>query len=139
MTKQEEITSKTGCENEDTGHSAISVHETIQQYTDLFYDAPFGYLTVDPSGQIIMINHAAANILATEVSSLTGKSFCALLDSPALEEFTGALAEAFRSNRKIICEFVLGGDKKEILIRAEAIVMQHANTCKIGKIGRAHV
>ena len=49
------------------------LEDSISAYQTLYQDAPFGYATLDPSGVILDINVAGAELLGGDPQSVTGK------------------------------------------------------------------
>ena len=113
---------------------AVMQKDILQQFTDLFDHAPFGYISVDRVGRVMLINHAACSVLGIDATVAINHPFQSMLNSADSDTFLSVLSEAFISNRKVVREFSLPNAGNEICIRMEAIALPGDETCKIAII-----
>ena len=85
------------------------LEDSLSAYQTLYHDAPFGYATLDPSGVILDINVAGAELLGSEPESLAGKPFLAFVNRTDVERMLRHLMQCRAGTSTVTSEVVLGG------------------------------
>ena len=83
-------------QNEELQRITAELEASEEKYRDLYEFAPIGYLTVDPTGQILEANLAAAALLGTERAHLLKNLFQAYL-AEAAKRFPVERTATFRN------------------------------------------
>ena len=106
-----------------------------QQYVDLYYSAPVGYLNVDREGTISRVNFTAADLVGLDRSRLVGRRFESLVGGETRPAFAAFLGRVFVSLAKETCEVTLlkSGDSP-LFVKVEAEVAASGQECRIALI-----
>ncbi|MCU0637882.1 MAG: PAS domain S-box protein, partial [Methanothrix sp.] len=99
-------------QNEELQRITAELAASEEKYRDLYEFAPIGYLTVDPSGQILEANLAAALLLGTERAHLLSNLFQAYLAEDSPSRFKAFCNRVIASDTKEIAEIRLNGNQK---------------------------
>jgi PAS domain S-box-containing protein len=99
-------------QNEELQRITAELAASEEKYRDLYEFAPIGYLTVDPSGQILEANLAAAALLGTERAHLLSNLFQAHLAEDSPSRFKAFCSRVIASDTKEIAEVRLNGNEK---------------------------
>ena len=99
-------------QNEELQRITAELAASEEKYRDLYEFAPIGYLTVDPSGQILEANLAAAALLGTERAHLLRNLFQAHLAEDSPSRFKAFCSRVIASDTKEIAEVRLNGNEK---------------------------
>jgi PAS domain S-box-containing protein len=99
-------------QNEELQRITAELAASEEKYRDLYEFAPIGYLTVDPSGQILEANLAAAALLGTERAHLLNNLFQAHLAEDSPSRFKAFCSRVIASDTKEIAEVRLNGNEK---------------------------
>ena len=74
-------------QNEELRNTQKALHDATARYTNLYQDAPVGYLTVDRFGRILQANKTLGEMVQIENSRLLQTSLFDLIDGTDREEF----------------------------------------------------
>jgi PAS domain S-box-containing protein len=119
-------------QNDMLRQARVEAEAALVRYTELYDFAPVGYLTLDRNGAIRQANLAAASLLGTVRSKLSGRRFelhAAARERPAFRNY---LEQVFSSAGKVACELELertdeGGFHG--MVRVEARADTSGQTC----------
>jgi len=70
-----------------------------KKYKDLYMDAPTAYFTLNKTGNIIELNHAAANLLKIQIHVFKNTSIFPYLEEQSKRNFTKYFQQVFNSNQ----------------------------------------
>jgi PAS domain S-box-containing protein len=117
-------------QNEDLLRVQSELVASGEKYRELYEFAPVGYLTLEPSGQILESNLAGASLLGTERARLVNIQFQGYLAQDSVPKFNAFCSSVMDSGLKQTAEFQLGGAGKagrHVLIEAREI---HGGICQ---------
>ncbi|MCD6050884.1 MAG: histidine kinase [Verrucomicrobia bacterium] len=87
-------------QNEELRKTRDAMETGLEKYSDLYDFAPIGYLTLNPAGNVIEANLAAASLLGTHRSALAGRRFSDFVSSPDRAGCIAFLQQVFRRKTK---------------------------------------
>jgi PAS domain S-box-containing protein len=103
----------------------------LGRYSDLYDNAPVGYLTLDARGQIRALNVTGSKFLGGERTSLVGRGVDQFLAGESREIFRQFLNRVFSSGVRQACEVVFqkeGG--AAVFVQVEAVVSESGEDCR---------
>ncbi|MGD0232005.1 MAG: PAS domain S-box protein, partial [Syntrophorhabdales bacterium] len=123
-------------QNDELRRSMEQLEESRARYSDLYENAPVGYLTFDEKGLILGLNLTAAHIWGIERAFLLGKPFSSLIASESQDAFYFHRRDVLRSTGTRTCELLLNRSKGKELFHAqlESIATQVNGTTAIRTI-----
>jgi PAS domain S-box-containing protein len=119
-------------QNEELSATRDKMEALVEKYTDLYDFAPVGYLTLDPAGDILEANLAAASLLGLARSALLKQSFRFFV-SPANRRIFGAfLKKVFEGGTREECDVILLVDgKRPFDVRIRANLFESGEACRM--------
>lgn len=100
--------------NNDQDH--INNGKLNEKYSDLFYNAPVGYLILDTHYTITEVNKLGCKFLKGEESDLQGKTFSDFIDSKYLEVFQFFMKNLKAGKPNVQCELELKNNSGSVRI-----------------------
>jgi PAS domain S-box-containing protein len=94
-------------QNAELQRSRVEAEEALARYTDLYEQAPVGYLTLDRFGVILGVNLTGANLLGLNRSHLVGRHLRDLVAPESVSTFDNFLAGLFEKGSRDSCEIRL--------------------------------
>ncbi len=117
-------------QNEELSEARDKMEAMLQKYTDLYDFAPVGYLTLDPVGEILESNLAAASLLGLARSALVHRRFGLFVSD--LSAFGAFLANVFASKVRQRCEVTLKIEgRSPLAVELEGIVFESGQACRL--------
>jgi len=132
-------------QNEELSAARDKIEVMLEKYTDLYDFAPVGYLTLDPAGEILEANLAAASLLGLGRSALTKQPFRFFVSPASRPVFDAFLNKVFQGGIKEECDLVfLVEGKKPFDGRIRANLFASSEACRVAvsditehKLGKA--
>jgi PAS domain S-box-containing protein len=85
------------------------LEDSISSYQTLYQDAPFGYATLDPSGLILDINVAGAELLGGQAESVEGKPLLAFVGRTEVDRVLRHLIRCRAGTSTVTSDIILRG------------------------------
>ena len=132
-------------QNEELSEASDKMEALLDKYTDLYDFAPVGHFTLDPAGDILEANLAAASLLGPARSTLIKQPFRCFVSPPSRSVFDAFLKKVFEEGIREECEVVLVVDgKKPLDARIRANRFESGEACRVAvsditehKLGKA--
>jgi len=102
----------------------IGKDEGINKYYKLFEFAPFGYITIDKSLNILESNLLAAGYLGYEKYKLSDKNLIDFIDPIYKSDFKNFVQKIISTNQKNICTIKINNNEKLIFLQAEGVLVK---------------
>jgi PAS domain S-box-containing protein len=101
-----------------------------EKYIELYDYSPTGYLTISKNGEILELNHAAAQILGKERSPLINSQFAFFISESTRAEYNHFLERAFSSKEKETCDIIIEvNGQPQINVNIEGNVSHDGKFC----------
>ncbi|OPY70846.1 MAG: Blue-light-activated protein [Syntrophorhabdaceae bacterium PtaU1.Bin034] len=94
-------------ENEELRRARLEAEKSRDRYSELYDQAPVGYLVLDEQGVVLDLNSTASNLLGLETTDLPGQPLFPLLHPNFHDAFTLHLTGVLRSSKKQTCEVMV--------------------------------
>ncbi|RAL23075.1 hypothetical protein DL240_09320 [Lujinxingia litoralis] len=91
-------------QNKELKRNQAQLEASRERYVDLYFHAPVGYLTLNPSGTIEELNLMAAELLEKPRDNLIASSLGEQLTASSRERFNTHLAQVFSGQKSCTCE-----------------------------------
>lgn len=114
-------------QNEELVDARGAAEEALALYADLYDQAPAGYLSLGPAGEIRKLNAAAAKILGLDRTQLVGESLLRFAEPSGRADLEGFLRRVFDSAAGMSCELALSGRQVEIA----AVASDDRSECRV--------
>jgi len=122
-------------QNEGLRQARDAVEKALEKYTDLYGFSPVGYVTLDRTGAILIVNLTGASLLGAERSRLIGRPFGHFLPAETKFYFAEFLEKVFTNQKKEVCELsLLNGKSIPHFVRIEALATASGLECRIALI-----
>jgi nitrogen fixation/metabolism regulation signal transduction histidine kinase len=117
-------------QNAELRDARYEVQTTLGKYTDLYENAPVGYITMDRQGAISAVNLAGAALLRVERSILITLCFKQFLAEESCPVFNAFMEKVFSTTTKESCEVVLHDNAGTLLtVQIESAAAVSAGEC----------
>ena len=113
-------------QNEELNRSQVALENEKNKFTDLFLNAPTGYLQLSSEGVILSINNKMLSILNLIEPLLIGKKFVSFLDSDNVNLFNNHLSNVFNSrnnDEKVVELFIRDSNKTPKYLKLTSNIM----------------
>lgn len=100
-------------QNEELRQARQDLEASLERYIDLYDFAPIGYLTLDSRGVVREVNLAAAALLGSVRSQVSGRAFAGFLAQKSTAELNDFLARIIADQAKQSCQITLAGPGPE--------------------------
>ncbi len=108
-------------QNEELLAAKSALEESRSRFFNLYEFSPAAYLTLNPVGEILRINHTGASLLGYRRHEYEGRSFSTFLTAEDLENWTTFLHHSTQANQRDSGEFALHcADGSIVYVSAES-------------------
>ena len=107
-------------QNEELRRSQMQLHESREEYAELYDFAPVGYLTLDSEGTIVKANLTACTMLGRNRSTLIGSRLALRCDQGSRVEFREHLESVLMESASQNCELRFQGADKMFYVRLDS-------------------
>jgi len=105
------------------------------KYAQLYDFAPSGYLTLNRTGEIIMLNLSAALLLGKERSRILNNLLSLYISNETKPIFNHFLNKVFTGKRKETCEIILAiKEHSPIYVHLSGIIDEHGDHCLLSAV-----
>jgi PAS domain S-box-containing protein len=109
-------------QNRDLQQAENRINSSLDQYTDLYENAPVGYLTISPRSVVLRANSTACKILRIDHTSLMRRSLLNLVVNRHMTTLADHFASVADHKRRLSCEIELKGeDGDQRFVRFESV------------------
>ena len=119
-------------QNEELMQAKIDSREALEKFSELYYFAPTGYLTMSKEGQIDDLNLAGQHILGAGKSQLTRKPFNFFVSIDTRPIFVLFLANVFNGSRNETCELTISTPGNlPVYVHLSGVLSQNGAVCMV--------
>jgi signal transduction histidine kinase len=117
-------------ENEESNNTKKLINTDIKNYTELYFFAPSGYITLDKNGCIVELNYAAALIFAKDRLSLLNCKLDFFITESTKSDFNNFLEKVFFRKSKQKCNVIIISEGNlQIHTRIEGVLSPNGEQC----------
>ncbi len=116
-------------QNKELRNSKINLERLTAQYTDLYDNAPVGYITLNKDGIIQNINHRTAKMLLTDKKAIIGKSLFDYVLEEDKDKLSKHIGHIYKYKISRMCDIKLKKSNDTMFYaQLESIVVQNRKT-----------